>query len=215
MAKTKSKSDNLISLYVKYILEHGEDPPTVYAFAKKAKIKEDYFFEQYGSFDGLKTKIWAGYMDQTIASVEADAIYPTYSAKEKLLAFYFTHIEVLRKQRSFILATADGFDKPGKTPTVLSDYRKRYLEYASNLMEEGRKTNEVKERKYISSQYHHGLWIQCLFLLNYWIKDKSLGAENTDAAIEKSVNVSFDLISEGNFENLFDLGKFLFQTWKY
>lgn len=215
MAKPKSKSDQIITHYIKYVLEHGEDPPTVYAFTKKAKIKEAYFFKHYGSFEGMKTHIWKRYMQQTIDSVEADPIYSNYTVKEKLLAFYYTHIEVLRKHRSFILATAKGLDKPGKTPVELKGYRKKFLAYASQLIEEGRNSNQVKERKYIATQYHHGLWIQCLFVLNYWIKDKSLGAENTDAAIEKSVNVSFDLISEGNFENLLDLGKFLFQTWKF
>ena len=105
-------------------------------------------------------------------------------------------------------------DKPGKSPEDLILYKSTFLSYAADLLSDGRESGEIKERKYISDHYHLGLWLQCLFLLNYWIKDTSLGAENTDAAVEKSINVGFDMLSEGSFENLFDLGKFLFQTWK-
>lgn len=214
MAKKEKKGNEIESLYMAYILKHGEDPDSVHSFSKKAKIKEDYFYDQYGSFEGLRIKIWKRFMKETVSILEDDKLYDKYSIREKLLTFYYTHLEVLRPHRSFILATADGFDKPGPTPKALKKYKSSFIKYAKDLIKEGRKNDQIIDRKYIADQYHHGLWIQCMVILNYWINDKSLGAENTDAAIEKSVNVSFDLISEGRFDSLFDLGKFFFQTWK-
>lgn len=214
MAKKAKRKGDIEEIYIQYILKHGEDPESIPAFTKKAKIKEEYFYDTYGSFEGLRTKIWKGFMKETLQILEDDKLYDSYSVKEKLLTFYYTHLEVIRKYRSFIVATADGYDRPGPTPKALKKYKSSFLKYAKALIKEGRKTNQVVDRKYVVDAYPHGFWIQCLFLLNYWIKDNSLGAENTDAAIEKSVNVSFDIISEGRLDNVLDLGKFLFQTWK-
>jgi hypothetical protein len=53
------------------------------------------------------------------------------------------------------------------------------------------------------------LWIQFGFVLNFWINDNSAGFEKTDEAIEKGVNVTFDLFQRSPIDNLFEYGKFL------
>jgi len=73
----------------------------------------------------------------------------------------------------------------------------------------GYETREIKERKFISDKYAHGFWIQALFVLKYWIDDKSTNFEMTDAAIEKAVDVSFKLISDNTIDSLIDFGKFI------
>jgi hypothetical protein len=50
------------------------------------------------------------------------------------------------------------------------------------------------------------------FLLIFWKDDTSAGFEKTDAAIEKSVNLAFDLIGKGAVDSIFDFAKFLYQT---
>ena len=42
-------------------------------------------------------------------------------------------------------------------------------------------------------------------------EDKSEEFEQTDTAIEKSVNLAFDFMAHGVFDSAFDFGKFLFQ----
>jgi hypothetical protein len=54
-------------------------------------------------------------------------------------------------------------------------------------------------------------WIQIGFLLMFWKADNSRAFEQTDAAIEKSVNLAFDLIGKGAVDTAFDFAKFLFQ----
>ena len=73
----------------------------------------------------------------------------------------------------------------------------------------GYDTGEIKERKFISDKYAHGFWIQALFVLKYWVDDKSVNFEMTDAAIEKSVDVSFKLISDTSIDSIIDFGKFI------
>jgi hypothetical protein len=52
--------------------------------------------------------------------------------------------------------------------------------------------------------------MQALFVLRYWTKDDSNQFEMTDAAIEKAVNLSFQLISTNTIDSLLDFGKFMF-----
>jgi hypothetical protein len=77
-------------------------------------------------------------------------------------------------------------------------------------VKEGYQTSEIKERKYISDQYVHGFWLQALFVLKYWLDDTSSQFEMTDAAIEKAVNLSFQLIKSNTLDSLLDFGKFIF-----
>jgi hypothetical protein len=92
----------------------------------------------------------------------------------------------------------------------LETFRFAFYDYIRDLIKEGYQTGEVKERKFISDQYVHGFWVQALFVLRYWIKDDSDRFEMTDAAIEKAVNLSFQLISTGTIDSILDFGKFVF-----
>jgi hypothetical protein len=53
-----------------------------------------------------------------------------------------------------------------------------------------------------------------LFWWFYVLKDDSKDFEKTDAAIEKSVQLSFELIGKGVLDVAIDFGKFLFQNRK-
>ena len=48
-------------------------------------------------------------------------------------------------------------------------------------------------------------------LMKFWISDTSKGFEKTDALIEKSVNVVFEVFDNTRLDTILDLGKFL---WK-
>ena len=46
----------------------------------------------------------------------------------------------------------------------------------------------------------------------FWKEDNSPGFEKTDAAIEKSVNLAFDLIGKGAVDSAIDFAKFMYQN---
>jgi hypothetical protein len=50
------------------------------------------------------------------------------------------------------------------------------------------------------------------FVIHFWKQDDSAGFEKTDAVIEKSVNLAFDLISKGAVDSAIDFAKFMYQT---
>jgi hypothetical protein len=51
-----------------------------------------------------------------------------------------------------------------------------------------------------------------LFVTDFWLKDKSPGFEKTDEAIERSLNLAFDLMGKSPLDSMLEFGKFLFQN---
>lgn len=203
--------------YMKYWLENGKRPVSVYTFVQQLGTTEAEFYDRYASFDAVEKDIWRGIFEDTLEKLKADETYRGYGVREKLLAFYFLWVQELRAHRSYILLQRERFlgalglsGNPGTHLDKLESFRTAFYEYIRELIKEGYQTGEVKERKFISDQYVHGFWAQALFVLRYWIKDDSERFEDTDAAIEKAVNLSFQLISSNTFDSIVDFGKFVF-----
>ena len=63
----------------------------------------------------------------------------------------------------------------------------------------------------LSRWYAKGALAQFLFLLNFWKNDSSSGFEATDEAIERSVNLIFDLAGMNALESGLGFARFLFR----
>ncbi len=211
--KSKTSQDTKIKqAYMEYVLENGTPPASIFKFVKELKIKEEVFYEHYNSFENVEKDIWAGMLHQTVESIQSEEVYDQYSAREKLLAFYYTLIEVMKSNRSYILQVTPQSRKPEIQPYYLESFKKGFDEFIAEVLLEAQETEEVKTRPYISDRYKDGIWIQMLFVLKFWIKDDSKGFEKTDAAIEKAVNLSFDLMGRGPLDAMLDFAKFLYQN---
>jgi hypothetical protein len=197
--------------YIDFILNKGHRPVSVYEFTKKIKIEEQEFYNLFGSFEGLEKSIWAGFVHSTLDALSSSKEYNAYPVKEKLLTFYFTLIEVLKKNRSFILINTEKETELIKN-NILSKSREVFKDYVTQLMAEGIESGEIVKRPYITDKYPEALWLQLLFVLRFWIKDDSAGFEKTDAAIEKAVKLSFDLMGPGPVDSFVDMAKFLYQN---
>jgi hypothetical protein len=81
----------------------------------------------------------------------------------------------------------------------------------NDLVTEGKDTTEVAERPF-TNQYEKAFWLHFLFITRFWVNDDSSDFEKTDAAIEKSVNLAFDLVGKGPLDSMLDFAKFLFQN---
>lgn len=196
--------------YQEYLLENGEKPNSVYAFAKKAKIKETAFYEEYNSFAAVEAAIWKGYFDETIEKLQQDSTYQSYGAREKLLAFYYTWVEVLKENRSYIVvALPQNVKLISENLKQLEALRRSFSLYAKELIYEGIEKQEVKQRPFVTEQYYRLFWLQLLFVLRFWIQDQSKGFEKTDTAIEKAVNLSFEVIGNTTLDTVVDFIKFL------
>ncbi len=211
----KSKVDYLskiLGAYKQHVLEHGKDPASVYKFAQDLKIKETVFYNHFNSFKAVKQVIWKGFITETMTALHAEEAFIEYSAREKLLAFYFTLVEVLKENRSYALLDLQHMKKPKITPDFLKEFKKHFIQFVNDILLQAKETDEVVDRPFVGDRYAEGLWIQALFVLQFWTKDESIGFDKTDAAIEKAVHVSFDLMGKSPIDSVLDFAKFLYQN---
>ena len=197
--------------FVQYKLEHGTMPNSVFAFCKILNIPEQEFYTFYNSLEVISQDVWLGIFEDTKNQLMSDEVFMQYSSREKLLAFYFLWVQKLKENRSYVLLQKQHISWTKLNDKELETLKIAFTQFAKDLVRSAELTKEVKERKFISDKYAHGFWLQALFVLKYWIDDTSQNFENTDAAIEKAVNLSFQLISENSLDALVDFGKFILQ----
>src|ERR1700744_3088215 len=195
--------------YIDFVLTEGEQPKSVYIFAKKNKMPEEEFYRFFASFDAIEQNLWTGFAVKTIAEIKAQEIWAQYSAREKALSFFYSFFELLKSSRSFAVYSIKKQPKSLTTPVIFSELKTIFENFADEILKEGIESSELSDRKFFSKRYKDALWIQFGFVLNFWINDNTAGFEKTDEAIEKGVNVTFDLFQRSPIDNLFEYGKFL------
>ena len=201
--------------YIDYVLINDEKPKSVYSFVKKLKITEADFYEFYASFESIEKNIWVELTLETINAIEEQEVWSQYSSRERILAFFYSYVEVLKKQRSFIIYTLKSHISKFSTPDALSGVKPIFENFAEEIINEGLESGELANRKFLSKKYKDAVWLQFSFILNFWINDNSAGFEKTDEAIEKGINVTFDLFERSPLDNLLEYGKFLSRNGKF
>lgn len=208
----KPIDSKLKEAYINFRLEHGKQPASIYKFAKDLKMKEVDFYNHFNSFKALQKHIWADFLKETIENLHAEESFVEYSSREKLLALYFTLIEVLKENRSYVMMDLQKMRKGDTKPAFLEAFKKHFHKFVDELLLQGKETEEIIDRPLIGERYADGLWIQILFILQFWANDDSKDFEKTDAAIEKAVNVAYDLMGKSPLDSMFDFAKFMFQN---
>lgn len=214
--------ENIRTAYTEYVLENGHQPTSVFQFAKKLNLAEAEFYTHYASFDAIEADIWLTFFNEARTTSENDETYQGYSVREKLLALYYTWIELLKSQRSFVVYSynrmreqnggqrATGRPGSGTRSRVLEPFRDAFFDYARDLLAEGRESREVEPRPFVTDRYPNALWLQTLYIVDFWVRDVSKNFEKTDTAIEKAVNTAFDLIGRSPIDTLVDFAKFIY-----
>ncbi|WKK82064.2 TetR/AcrR family transcriptional regulator [Marivirga arenosa] len=198
--------------YIDYVLENGKQPASIYKFSKDLKLKEVDFYNHFNSFQALQKHIWADFFKETVDTLHAEEAFVEYTSREKLLALYFTLIEILKVNRSYAMMDLQNMKKGDLKPSFLEVFKKHFLKFVDEILLQGKETEEIMDRPIIGDRYSEGLWIQTLFILQFWANDESKDFEKTDAAIEKAVNVAYDLMGKSPLDSMFDFAKFLFQN---
>lgn len=218
MAKAKAKiapkvtPEQIADSYIDYVLTNNEPPKSVYIFSKFLKISEAEFYNYFASFEAIESTAWESMTRETIELSSSQEIWSQYSSREKMLSFFYSYMELLKSRRSFIIYSLKHHCNKFSTPSVLLSTRILFEDFSEQVIQEGLESGELAERKYFSKKYKDGLWIQFKFILNFWIEDSSPEFEKTDEAIEKGINVTFDLFQRSPIDNLFEYGKFLTQN---
>ncbi len=210
-----ANSETIQNAYIDYVLTHGEEPKSVYIFAKKNKMTEDEFYRLFGSFAAVEQSIWADAAGITISEIKTQEVWLQYSSREKALSFFYSFFELLKSKRSFAVYSLKKQKLTLSHPIMLNDLKTVVENFADDIIKQGLDSGELADRKFLSNRYKDGLWMQFGFVLNFWIGDTSAGFEKTDEAIEKGVNVTFDLFQRSPIDNLFEYGKFLAKNGKF
>lgn len=202
----------IIKAYQHYVLLNDKAPASVYVFANENGFDEAEFFKYFGSFHAVEEHWMLDFFNELIEKLDADEVFQNYGAREKYTAFLYAWVENALKQRSFLLYLNNKQKNEIQIPAEFKAVKEAFMKWIDDILRGGIDRGEVMFRQIISEQYPKALWMHFIFIHRFWIKDSSPGFEKTDAAIEKSVNLAFDLMSQSAFDSALDFGKFLFQN---
>lgn len=214
--KTSSKKkpitdDEIISIYMDQVLQHNAEPKNVFLFCKENKIIESDFYAFYGSLEALKQDIWVKFFENVKATIEQDENYLTYSNKNKLLTLYFSLIEILTLNRSYVLFALKEDKNVLKNLQQLKTFRNHFKSFIVDMINTQTSDEDKKVNKLVKPFFAEGAWVEFLFILKFWLDDTSKGFEKTDVMIEKAVKATFDVLDTTPLDSILDLGKFV---WK-
>src|SRR5690606_18888222 len=119
--------------YIDYVLTHGEQPKSVYTYSKSLGISESEFYQLFGSFDAIERAIWSASIVETIDTIQQQEVWSTYTSREKMLSFFYSYIEVLKRQRSFVKFSLKDAGKLS-TPPVLTDMKTIFENFSEGLI---------------------------------------------------------------------------------
>ena len=197
--------------YIDYVLNYGHAPSNVYTFCKDLKIKEDQFYTEFGSFETIDADIFTSFFNNTIEVLEKTPDYKEFESRDKLLSFYFTFFEVLKANRSYVLAVLENNKDILKSIGILSSMRRKFKHYLHDL--ELNQTNlKIEKLEELQAKgTAEFFWSQLMVILKFWLNDSSANFEKTDVFIEKSINTSFELMNTAPLNSVIDLAKFLYK----
>ena len=211
MAKKKNlKGDDLIKMYVNYILNHDKKPVSILVFTKHNNFEEALFYKHYESFEALEQRIFSSFFEQTIELLEKNEDYIKYDARNKLLSFYFTFFELLTVNKDYVNFVLKNTPKL-KLIKLFTTFKKVFTDYIETLEIE---RIDIPQKHLVCLQntcLKQGAWIQLMLTLKFWVDDTSKSFEKTDIFIEKSINTSFDIINIQPLKSFIDFGKFIFK----
>jgi hypothetical protein len=212
MAKKKNITHNdIITFYMDYVLEHNQQPKTVYAFTKTNNFEEQTFYEFFSSFETIEKQIFKVFFDNTLKALEKNEDYISFDARNKLLSFYFTFFENFTANRSYVIYSLEKHKNSLKGLQLLTELKSAFTSYIAHL---GIDLIETKQEQ-IDRIQRRGLkesaWLQLLLTMKFWMDDTSAGFEKTDIFIEKSVNTTFDVLDVAPIRSLIDFGKFIYK----
>lgn len=207
----KCGKDDILTIYIDYVLSKDKRPKSIFKFCKKKSINEQDFYASFGSLPEIEIYFWNQILQSTnnIINKEHNEEYPL---EHELLTFYFTLLENLSLNRSAVLF----FLKRSKNnPIPEAQLRKVVLPHLKPISSKIKCLIHQLSANVGDKLYEEALWIQFISILKFWSNDTSPEFENTDVFIEKTVKLSFELHNAFPVESIVDYGKFLYKEFKH
>src|ERR1700733_8848453 len=129
--------------YIDFVLTEGEQPKSVYVFAKQNKMPEEEFYKFFASFDAIEQNLWTGFAVKTIAEIKTQEVWPDYTAREKALSFFYSFFEMLNGNRGFVVYSVKKQAKAFSTPQIFVGIKDVFENFCNDLIVEGIESNEL------------------------------------------------------------------------
>jgi len=209
--KTVLSKDQIVSMYMEYVLERDEKPKSVFKFSKVNNITETEFYNFFGTIESVEKEIFKMFFEKTVSLLQKDKDYESYDMRSKLLSFNFTFFELLTANRSYVVMALKESGSPLKSMTQLSSLRKSYKEFVTEIITDEIRTKQEQFQNFQEKAIQEASWLQLLLAIKFWMDDTSPALEKTDIYIEKSINTAFELFNVAPLDSLIDFGKFMFK----
>ena len=161
----------------------------------------------FPTLEAVEAAHWVRALDGVIARIEATEEWKGFTAKQRLLAFLFAFVEDALAFRSTLLLRFDGI-RPFDNPGVLRRFEGRFKSFADEILLRGMETGEIAERGPVAKVYPSGVYLHFRSVISYYLRDESERFERTDAFIEKTVHLAFDVVGKSALDSAADLVRF-------
>jgi hypothetical protein len=208
MDSSSNIKQDIIQKYISQTLETGASP-TVSQICRDLQIPEKEFFKNFPNIEAVEAEHWWNVMDHNIRCCENSSEWSNYNAQQRLLAFYFQYFDDALEHRSLLLIRFSDRRLTDVVP-VFNRAMTRFREFVCSILNHALREKQIADRGRINDLYAPAFVLQFRSILDFHLKDESAGFENTDAFIEKSVRLSFDLMRTSALESAFDLAKWVF-----
>jgi hypothetical protein len=204
--------EKIINGFIDFQLTNGRAPYSVLELTKKLKITEKAFYEHFSSLSAVSQQIPMSDLNGALERLHDDPNYQEFTEREKLLGLFFTLFEEMKSNRSYYLFNYSKIQKIGEQANDWKPFLHELEAQAEGILSDAKKNEEIKDRPFIGEHYSKGFKLVFTYLFRVWLNDDSQGFTTTDAAIEKSINLSFDLLQSNQFDSLLDFGRFAIKT---
>lgn len=200
--------ESILEAFASHWSEEGERPRSVTRFCKGLGISEALFYKHFPSLHAVEKAFWRHWIAGVIAAVTEGDDWQAFSARERYLAFLFALTQSATESRSLLLERFHDIS-PLAHPGALEGMRGEFLEFARGLIAHGTDEGDIAERRGLNNLYPGILYVHLRWVIDQWIRDESEGFERTDAFIEKTVTLAFDLFRSQALDSAADLLRFL------
>lgn len=203
---------HILTAYETHLRREGRPPVSVFRFAEANGFTERDFFAEFPSLEAVESAWWVTRLEHVIQSLEGGPEWQTFSARHRMLAFLFAFAEASLDFRSLLLLRLHGRNVL-TNPPELAAFQERFLVFAHRLLDHGRVSGEITSRGPLGRLYPQAGYRLFRSVIDFHLRDTSPRYERTDAYIEKSTAVLFDLIGRQVLDSGFDLLRFLVPQW--
>ena len=197
--------------YTEFVWLNNRAPQSIAEFCTYASIDPIEFKVAFQQLKTIPQQLLSSVFEEVWQKVEKAAEENEYSSREKCLALFFTLVEGFSPYRNY-LKTAYSVKELG---ALIEDWRpfNRLFVSKTQYFQQNDRINWLRDKLpgKLTDEIN-SLLMGWNYVFRVWLADESEEQAVTDAAIEKTVHLYFDLSENQQFEKVLDFGKFMATT---